>query len=249
MYHRVSGRGQQAVYVVASERTMVVAKAMVARHASKTKGSAKARALTLDDAVATLRRGWESYMNNPQDYAANLAVEARAWRVQQARDHLLDDRAFGSNCRHGQWGVRGPTEAQVYVIVEADVLYNAQAFYRIVPRKHFSQSQAKPYLQEQWRDYCANDPWCTDLGFFECQHCSQCSKTGYCEHVATVTMIEEVLPGLPRCMQLKGVGTQGRAATGATKNDRHNTEVPQESPDKMRWSSQENIRKWNRTHH
>ena len=127
-------------------------------------------------------------------------------------------------------------------------MYNAQAFYRVVPRPHLTHAEAQPYLQEQWREYCASDPWCTDLGFFECQHCSQFSKTGYCEHVAAITLIEEILPGLPRCMQLKGVGLTGRNLTGGTKSDRYNQDVPQESPDKMRWSAQTNNRKWYKTH-
>ena len=162
----------------------------------------------------------------------------------QARDHLLDDQAFGPSSRYGAWGPLGPTPAQVHVIVEADVLYNAQAFYRIVPRAHYTAEEAKPYLQEQWRDYSANDPWCTDLGFFECQHCSQFSKTGYCQHVAAVTMIEKILPGVPRCMLRKGVGsnTWNAHAKGPTRSNKYNTEVPVDSPERMRWSAQQRNR-------
>ena len=243
-YHLVSGSGRNSVYVVASERTIKVAKAMVDRNAAKPLNRRLRGMATVDAAVATLRCSWESYMKNPQVYADKLAAEARTWRVGQARDHLLDDQAFGPSSRYGAWGPLGPTPAQVHVIVEADVLYNAQAFYRIVPRAHYTAEEAKPYLQEQWRDYSANDPWCTDLGFFECQHCSQFSKTGYCQHVAAVTMIENILPGVPRCMLRKGVGsnTWNAHAKGPTRSNKYNTEVTVDSPERMRWSAQQRNR-------
>ena len=246
-FHHVSGKGTAAVYVVASDRTMVVAKKMVDRHAAKQTGKKHARVLSFHEAVSTLRDGWEAYMKNPQGYAAKLAADARLWTVDTAREHLQDDHAFTPTGRHGTWGSLGPTDAQVHVIVEADIVYNAQAFYRVVPRQHLSQSDSKPYLQEQWRDYSSDDPWCTDVGFFECQHCSQYSKTGYCEHVAAVTMIEEILPGVPRCMQLKGVGTTGRNDKGATKCNRYHQEVAPDSPEKMRWSAQALNRKHKNT--
>ena len=248
VYHKVRGKGTEAVYVVASERTMAVARAMVARKSENMVGQRQVETNTLEDAVTTLRQSWEVYMQDPKVYAEKLAAEARTWHVKQAREHLLNNDAFGPTGRHGKWAPKGPTEAQVHVIVEADILYNAQAFYRVVPRPHLTHAEAQPYLQEQWRDYCASDPWCTDLGFFECQHCSQFSKTGYCEHVAAITLIEEILPGLPRCMQLKGVGLTGRDRTGGTKSDRYNEDVPQESPDKMRWSAQNKNRQWHKTH-
>ena len=247
-YHHVSGEGTGAVYVVASDRTFVVAKKMVERHAAKQTGVRPAGVLSFDKAVSTLREGWESYMKNPQEYADKLRADARLWTVETAREHLQDDHAFTKTGKHGTWGSRGPTEAQVHVIVEADVVFNAQAFYRIVPRQHYSHTDSKPYLQEQWRDYCAEDPWCTDVGFFECQHCSQYSKTGYCEHVAAVTMIEEILPGVPRCLMLKGVGTTGRNDRGATKCDRYNEPIPADSPDRLRWSAQKMNRKHRGTH-
>jgi hypothetical protein len=136
MYHNVRGKGKAAACVVASERTMAVARAMVARKAANMDGQRQVETNTLEAAVTTLRQSWEVYMQDPKVYAEKLAAEARTWHVKQAREHLLDNDAFGPSGRHGKWASQGPTEAQVHVIVEADILYNAQAFYRVVPRPH-----------------------------------------------------------------------------------------------------------------
>ena len=112
--------------------------------------------------------------------------------------------------------------------------FNNQAFRRIIPRAFLSRAASDTHVREPWRKQLLTDPWRTDLGFFECLHCNQYSKTKYCVHVAAVTMIEEVLAGVPGCMDPNGVGTRGnhhyRTPQGLA--DKHVAKVAMSSPEK-----------------
>lgn len=241
-YHRVgTGEWQTAEYIVTSKKATDVALKMVARQ-----GEAAATGkhpLTVEEATSLLRTSWEAYINNPGKYASDLANDAKDWSAAEASNHMLDDKFFGRDSRHGVWKDHEPTPAQVAIVVETDILFNAQAFHRLVPRAYLSHEESRPFLQEEWRYYSRHDPWNTDLGFYTCLHCNQYSKTRYCEHVAAATLIEAIIPGLPACMQDKGVGDTGNDNQPPVQKSRHGIDQVTASPVKMRYSSQEKSRK------
>ena len=241
VYHRVGNKlGKEAEYIVATEKTMDVAAQMVARHAAKADSGNVP--LTVHKAVDLLRSSWVSYIKNPAKYATELAADALTWSADQAIDHVQDDKLFVRGSRHGVWKDQHPTAAQVTLVVEADILFNAHAFHRIVPRAHLTHEESAPFLQEEWRYYTRHDRWNTDIGFFTCLHCNQYSKTRYCVHVAAVTLIEAILPGVPGCMQKGGVGNTGNNEHSPVQKTKYGKSVVTESPVKMRNSSQEKNR-------
>ena len=244
VYHRVGNKtGKDAEYIVATQKTMDVGHTMVARHAAKAVPGA--RPLTIEKAVDLLRSSWEAYIVDPVKYATDLATDAKTWSADQARDHVQDDKLFRRKSRHGVWKDQAPTTAQVAVVVEADILFNSHAFHRLVPRAHLTHKESQPFLQEEWRYYTRLDKWNTDIGFFTCLHCNQYSKTRYCTHVAAVTMIEAILPGIPGCMQTKGVGNTGNNDQSPGQKTKYGVDKPTDSPVKMRNSSQARNRKKN----
>ena len=247
VYHKVGVKGgKEAEYIVATQKTMDVAGKMVSRHALE--ASTGTLPLTVAKAVDILRASWLSYIADPKKYAAGLAIEANTWSADQASFHVLDDKLFARGSRHGVWKDGAPTPAQVAIVVEADLLYNAHAFHRLVPRPHLTHEESKPFLQEEWRYYDHHDPWNTDLGFFTCLHCNQYSKTRYCTHVAAVTIIEAILPGIPGCMDKKGVGNTGNNDQSPGQKSKYAIDLELGSPVKMRNSSQAKCRN-KRKHH
>lgn len=247
-YHRDSeSGGKAAMYTIASPRTMEVAKDMVRRNSEKAACDQNPNVNSLPKVVSILRESWREYMASPSLYVERLTDDIQSWSLLQARDHLLDDTAFDERSKHGQW-LGQPSLAQTFVLIESDVSFQNQAFQRIIPRGHMSKERAEPFLQEAWRKMLARDPWRTDLGIFECLHCNQYSKTRYCEHVAAITLIEGILPGIPGIMQKQGVGTCfGTGTSLAEKKDVFGKDVELSSPQRnrgsQRWSSQHAGRK------
>jgi hypothetical protein len=247
VHHRVGNKEEKdAEYIVATQKTMDVGLTMVARHAAK--AVTGTQPLTIEKAVDLLRSSWGAYIVDPVKHATDLASDAKTWSADQARDHVQDDKLFRRGSRHGVWKDQAPTIAQVAVVVEADTLFNAHAFHRVVPRPHLTHEESKPFLQEEWRYYTRLDKWNTDIGFFTCLHCNQCSKTRYCTHVAAVTMIEAILPGIPGTMDKKGVGNTGNNDQSPGLKSKHAKDLELGSPVKMRNSSQAKCRN-KRKHH
>ena len=242
-YHRhTDTHGLEAEYTIASDRTMTVARDMVRRNDAKHASDKNTNVDSLPKVMAILRDSWRDYMADPALYVESFGVEVQSWTLAQARDHMLDDTAFGKTSKHGEW-LGEPTQAQAYILLETDLTFNNQAFQRIIPRVYLSKAQSEPFLREAWRKMLARDPWRTDVGFYECLHCNQYSKTKYCEHVAAVTLIEEVLEGVPGIMQHKqGVGTCFGTGKPAEKKNVYGQDVELSSPQKkrgsQRWSSQ-----------
>ena len=247
VYHKVGTKdGKEAEYIVATPKTMEVAGKMVSRHGEK--NSTESLPLTVAKAVDILRASWLSYIADPVKYATDLAVDAQTWSADQASNHVLDDKLFSRGSRHGVWKDEAPTAAQVAVVVEADLLYNAHAFHRLVPRPHLTHEESMPFLQEEWRYYDQHDKWNTDVGFFTCLHCNQYSKTRYCTHVAAVTIIEAILPGIPSTMEKKGVGNTGNNDQSPVQKSKYAINRELGSPVKMRNSSQKKNRNKRKYH-
>jgi hypothetical protein len=233
-YYRAPGpKGATATYIIASKETMRVAHLMVRRNAAKAERERSRSVNTLHKAVQVLRDSWLEYMDNPREYVSTLEHEIQAWSLAQARDHMQDDKAFCKGSRHGAWKGKA-TAGQTQAMLDKEMRFNNQAFRRIIPRAFLSRAASDTHVREPWRKQLLTDPWRTDLGFFECLHCNQYSKTKYCVHVAAVTMIEEVLAGVPGCMDPNGVGTRGnhhyRTPQGLA--DKYGAKVAMSSPEK-----------------
>ena len=229
-YHRESApNGLGYEYTVASKLTLETARKMVDQNAALGVKQQKKNLLTVTKAVAVLRDCWVAYKSDPHGYIQDLYAEVPTWTVARARTHIMQPHAFGKKCKHGEWH-GAPTPSHVAVIVESEIRFNNQAFQRVVPCVHLSRDEALPHLGESWRTLDQDDPWLTDIGFFECLHCNQYSKTKYCVHVAAVTLIEEVLEGVPGCMVQAGVGSIFGVAGSPECKDRHAQTVTVESP-------------------
>jgi len=233
-YHREPGpKGDTARYIIASKETIRVAHVMVRRNAAKAVGERSKTVNTLGKAVQVLRDSWQEYMDKPTHYISTLQEEMKSWSVVQARDHMQDDTAFTKRSRHGAWKGKA-TAGQMQAMLDKEMRFNNQAFRRIIPRPYLTRAAADAHVREPWRKQLLTDPWRTDLGIFECLHCNQYSKTKYCVHVAAVTMIEEVLAGIPGCMQPHGVGTRGNHhyRTPEMLKDKYGEMVAASSPEK-----------------
>ena len=245
-FHRVQAENSVVTveYVVASDETLRVAKKLMARNLEKPPKGRNSNFLTLESTVAVLRDTWCTYIANPVAFVEDLQEDVADWNVAQARDHMMDDNAFTAKSKHGVWRTK-PTASQIHVLVEAELEFNNQAFHRLIPRIALTSDEASPHLKEAWRKELKSmpDPWRTDVGFYECLHCHQYSKTQYCAHVAAVTLIEGILPGVPGCMQESGVGTIFLRSLLPEKKNKYGGDEPWYSPMKMPWSAQERFRK------
>ena len=178
-----------------------------------------------------LRSGWEFFIKDPAGYIAKLRADAKEWCSAEAAAHFQQDKFS-----YGKWKA---TERQIHQIVKNDVLYLSSAFHHVRPQTPLNHENAARVMTEVWRRLKPNeDPWDTDIRFFECLHCNQYSKCGYCVHVATVTMLEETLPGIPRnfenCGFVRNVVRRNQHASNAPDAlpTRYAVEQWQESPQK-----------------
>jgi hypothetical protein len=98
------------------------------------------------------------------------------WTTARARLHSLQETAYrGQNPWTG-------SPLQVFLLVEKDFLYNARAFHHVVPSTTLSPEEAQYSMAESWR----LGPEQRDLSFFECKHCRQFSKHGFCSQVLAI---------------------------------------------------------------
>ena len=227
IFHKVgSGDGTQAEYIVASELCMKTVRKM---HMYDNAGSADGpTAKWVRDTLDLLRTEWMDFIRDPQGNVAALREYAKGMDLAEARRHMLDPKWP----RDGQKFTHTPY--QVFCIVAAGAQFNCGAFHRVIPRAHLSHRDAGPHLQEGFRHYTAKDPWDTDAAVMECLHCDQCSKTGYCSHIAAVTILENVIAGLPRCFICHSIedGAKVRSYKCPTATNRYKQERVLKSPQK-----------------
>ena len=101
-YHRhTDTHGLEAEYTIASDRTMTVARDMVRRNDAKHASDKNTNVDSLPKVMAILRDSWRDYMADPALYVESFGVEVQSWTLAQARDHMLDDTAFGKTSKHG----------------------------------------------------------------------------------------------------------------------------------------------------
>lgn len=189
-FHRVKGHKETAEFIVASESCMAMVAALYDYDFPKaTEGPTPKQRR---EYMKTLRTSWVKFLADPDAYIAALRNDASRWGVKEVRKHLLD-RKFGL-APNKAWRA---TAFQLHQIVISDVLFLCGAFHRVVPRKHLTRAESKEHLFEKFRNGDRHDPWNTDVRYFTCLHCNQCSKTDYCEHIAAVTCHECILPAKP----------------------------------------------------
>ena len=190
-FHKVgTGDGTEAEYIVASDLCIKTVHRMYAHDNPCCKEGPSLK--WVQDTIKLLRDDWINFMKNPKANVEALRAYALKMNLTEARRHMLDPKwpRDGKRFRH--------TPYQVHAIVAAGAQFNCGAFHRVLPRKHLSQEQARPHLQEGFRHFSLKDPWDTDVGVMQCLHCDQYSKTGYCSHVAAVTVLEGIIHDLPR---------------------------------------------------
>lgn len=238
VFHKVGNNtGLQAEYIVASRRAMVAADDMVF-HFNRTRTSQPEMTDTM--ALDILRRSWQQFIANPSGYVKELESLAFDWSEADAVSHYSGKQPF----KVGSWTA---SPWQIHQAVEADVLFNCTAFHHVRPRAYLERTEAWAQMTEPWRHLAYDDPWDTDLGFYECLHCNQYSKTKYCTHVAAVTLIEKILPGLPRHFQTEGLDSHVDGHRIIVRKDRRGKDQPVSASDsrnsRQRFSSQSPRRK------
>ena len=202
-----TGSKHKAEYIVASDQTIKLIADILEFKKSTDTVADTAYYLRL------LRNGWEFFIKDPAGYIAKLRADAKEWNSDQAAAHFQEYKF-----PYGKWSA---TEWQIHQIVKNDVLYLSSAFHRVRPHTPLDQVNATRVMTEVWRRLKpTEDPWDTDIRFFECLHCNQYSKCGYCVHVATVTMLEEILPGIPRTFENCGF------VRDVVRGNQHTTHVP-----------------------
>jgi len=180
--------GHTAEYIVASDKTHAVIESMLQFY--KSTNSEKDTACFLK----SLRLNWIAFIEDPRAYVAKLRAEAQEWGSDQAAAHFQRAKFPGGPWRKTAW--------QIHQIVVNDVLYLSQAFHRVIPLQPLDPADVERVMNELWRRTQGSvDPWNTDIRYFECVHCNQYSKGAYCTHVAAVTLMEKILPDIPRTFQ------------------------------------------------
>ena len=183
-----SKTGRTAEYIVASDRTHKLIESMLQFYKKPNSEKETARILK------TLRDNWIEFIADPKAYVAKLRAEAQEWDGAKAAEHFQRSKFPGGPWRNTPW--------QVHQIVVDDVLYLSQAFFRVIPLQPLPPTDADRVMNEVWRrTKGTSDPWDTDIRYYECVHCNQYSKGAYCTHVAAVTLMEKILPDIPRTFQ------------------------------------------------
>ena len=191
------GNGVLAEYIVASATTIATVTKL--HRFLNPLGPEHPTAGFVESTLAEWRQDWLSFIKDPRKYIKTLRLDAQQMDLLTARKFMLD----------AEWPGRGRrftrNRYQVHAIVATGAMFNCAAFHRVVPRKHLTVAQSKPLLHESFRRYNAHDPWDRDVRMLQCLHCNQWSKHDYCEHVAAVTVLEGIIPGLPRTFMCRGL--------------------------------------------
>ena len=197
-YYKVgTGEGVHAEYIVASATTVATVQKL--HRYLNPHGPELPTVGFMESTLRQWRKDWLSFIRNPRQYITTLRNDAKEMDVVAARQFMLDREWPG----RGRRFTRDPY--QVHAIVATGAMFNCGAFHRVVPRKHLSVADSKPLLQESFRRYNPQDPWDRDVRMLQCLHCNQWSKYDYCEHVAAVTVLEGIIPGLPRTFMCRGI--------------------------------------------
>ena len=238
-HYKVKGQGRDAEYIMSSQTTIETVDKMIAYD-------------NLDDTYATkqrivkgLREVWLDFIREPAEHILCLREDIEGedgkvgWDVEQARRHLLDGDAFKG--AHNKWAC---TSAQVYRIVQSDLMYHCNAFHRVIPRPEvLPTEEARKHMTEPFRT--DRGPWHTDLGFFECLECKTYAVNMYCLHCVLVTLYERLLVGLPLAHDGLGLRQGLHSKTEPVMANRYGRARPQdgrstsaEKPTPQRYSSQ-----------
>ncbi len=95
-----------------------------------------------------LKDDWQVFTKNPYKYRCDLSDEVKS--LTRARDHLLDTNAF-PNANKNTWK---PSEAEVWTIVEKDLLYQQKALVIVtLNTSRMGPEESIIHLREDWR-YC-----------------------------------------------------------------------------------------------
>jgi hypothetical protein len=76
---------------------------------------------TTRDYCATLKQDWLSFRKDPMKFRDALVAEVQTFSVYRARDHLVNHNAYPDAPRNWR-----PSEADVFAIVEKDLLFQQQ---------------------------------------------------------------------------------------------------------------------------
>ena len=227
-FHKVgTGDGVNAEYIVASDLCMKTVRRMFAYDNPKSTDGPTVK--WVQDTLKVLRDDWTDFISDPQANVTALREYAYTMDLAEARRHMLDREwpRDGKKFRH--------TKYQVHAIVAAGAQFNCGAFHRVLPRKHLSPEESRPHLQEGFRHYTRKDPWDTDAAVLQCLHCDQSSKTGYCGHIAAVTLLEGIIDGLPRSFTCRSIedGAKVRSYKIPTATNRYKEAKELSSPQKQ----------------
>jgi hypothetical protein len=139
-----TGQGSaNKTYIVASDATVSVCKKMMVYFLTGF--------TDLKKYCRKLKDDWQAFTKNPYKYRYDLSDEVKSFNLNRARDHLLDTNAF-PNANKNTWK---HSEAEVWTIVEKDLLYQQKAFEIVtLNTSRMGPEEAIIHLREDWR-YCA----------------------------------------------------------------------------------------------